>query len=111
MYIEGIYCSIWLQCFQTREMIVNHIRYESKKCRISTFVLGPCLSPEAADFLDMEEKGRHEYLYASAQLRSIAEVPCYRMTGPLLSREQMFMNQNGWTFVKQMYKRQNISID
>jgi len=85
IYIDGVHCPICLKMFHTRERTVNHIRYDSPKCRALIIHLGPCLTPEAANALDAAERERNRHFYAEAKARSKADIPYFRLNGPLLN--------------------------
>ena len=84
-YIASTFCPICLRQFWTRERAVNHIRYRSKVCKGNLLLLGPCLTVDEADQLDIDEIGAHITLQRSGRRRHHAALPVTRLQGPLRS--------------------------
>jgi len=82
-FIAGTFCPVCLRQFWTRERVVNHVRYRSFVCKANLLILGPCLSVEEADALDVFENGANLSLQRKGRRRHHAELPVVRLQGPL----------------------------
>ena len=82
-FVAGTFCPVCLRQFWTRERVVNHVRYRSRVCKANLLLLGPCLSVEEADALDVSENGANLVLQRKGRRRHHAEQPVSRLQGPL----------------------------
>ena len=87
LHVNGTVCLVCLKEFHTRERIIQHLKFRPGRtnvCRYNTLDMDPFLSIEQADLVDAELKDTNRKLQANAKRRHFAEIPCFRMPGPLI---------------------------
>ena len=81
--VDSVHCPVCLLFFHDRIRLLNHLKYRSLVCRLNLLALGPLVSPERSDELDMACRELRRARYAAGLRVHVAIQPVFRLQGPL----------------------------